>query len=116
MAMSETDYYNGIPKCIQYKKLADNGDFNNPFYLIPSDSHKDIVGSVYEIIGGRWVLRIHAYDCNTGILVGKPTLCPEQELMEFKAIPIVDGIKGMYMFGSPVDKDNLNRLAKLSHL
>lgn len=117
MTLHESDYYNGIPKCIQYCALADKDDFSNPFYLKPSDTHKDIVGSVYEIIGGRWYLRIHSYDPTTGVLLGKPTLCPEQELMAFKAIPIVDGIKGMYMSGVPeIDNDNLTRLVKLGNL
>lgn len=114
--MENTDYYNGIPKCIQYRKLAEKGDFSNPFYLIPSDSHKDIVGSAYEIIGGLWTLLIHAYDPSTGILVGRPKLCPEQEPMEFKAIPISDGIKGVYKFGTSADTINLNRLNNLARL
>lgn len=117
MTLHESDYYNGIPKCIQYCALADKDDFSNPFYLIPCDTHKDIVGSVYEIIGGLWELRIRSYDPDTGILVGTPCLCPEQEPMHFKAIPIADGIKGMHMSGVPdIDNDNLTRLVKLVNL
>ena len=40
----------------------------------------------------------------------------EQELMEFVAIPISDGIKGMYIFGDSSDADNLKRLTKLANL
>ena len=37
--------------------------------------------------------------------------------MAFKAIPIHDGIKGMYLFGTPEkDNDNLARVAKLAKL
>lgn len=114
--LPESDYYNGIPKCIQYRDLADKGAFSNPFYLRPSKSHKDIVGSVYEIIGGLWNLRIHSYNPDTGVLRGRPTLYPEQELREFKAIPITEGIKGMYLFGTDADQTNLERLIKLSKL
>lgn len=115
MTLHESDYYNGIPKCIQYCALADKDDFSNPFYLMPSKTHKDIVGSVYtKSSAGLWELRIHSYDPDTGVLLGKPTLYPEQEPMAFKAIPIADGIKGMYMSGVPdIDNDNLIRLAKL---
>lgn len=117
MTLHESDYYNGIPKCIQYRSLADKDDFDNPFYLMPDESYKDIVGSVYEIIGGTWNLRIHSYDPDTGILLGKPALCPEQELMAFKAIPIHDGIKGMYIYGVPeMDDSHLTRIAKLANL
>lgn len=117
MPLHKSDYYNGIPKCVQYCTLADKQDYTNPFYLIPSKTHKNVVGSVYEIIGGLWNLRIHSYDPATGVLLGRPTLCPEQELMAFKAIPIADGIKGMYMSGVPdIDNENLTRLVKLVNL
>ena len=116
MSLSKSDYYNGIPKCIQYKRLADKGDFNNPFYLTHKTTGKGIVGSVYDIIGGLWYLRIISYDEHTGVLLGRPTLCPEQEPMEFVAIPISDGIKGMSRFGDSSDADNLKRLTKLANL
>lgn len=117
MPLHKSDYYNGIPKCVQYSTLADKQDFSNPFYLIPSNSRKSVVGSVYEIVGGLWELLILSYDPATGVLLGRPTLCPEQEPMAFKAIPIADGIKGMYMSGVPeIDNENLTRLAKLVNL
>ena len=116
MELSKSDYFNGIPKCIQYKHLADKGDFNNPFYLNLKTTGKGIVGSVYDIIGGLWYLRIISYDEHTGVLLGRPTLCPEQEPMEFVAIPISDGIKGRYLFGDSSDASTLERLTKLSNL
>ena len=116
MELSKSDYYYGIPKCIQYRKLAEKGDFSNPFYLIPSEPRRDTVGAVYEIFGGCWTLQIDSYDSATGVLVGHPKFSPEQEPLEFMAIPLSEGIKGVYKFGSSADAFNLNRLYKLARL
>jgi len=43
-------------------------------------------------------------------------ICPEQEPMEFTAIPISDGIKGMYKFGDSTDAVHLKRLTKLANV
>lgn len=107
MNLTEKDYVNSVPKCIQYADLVDKGDFRNPFYLYPSNDGKDIVSSVYYIIGGCWDLKITSYDPDTGILIGSPRLYLNSEPMKFKAIPIKEGIKHRYI-GAMAGEDASN--------
>ena len=110
--LTELDFLNKMPKCIQYKDLADKGDFSNPFYLC-IDS-KELIGSRYEIFGGRWTLKIISYNSENGTLRGVPLLYPDMPSMTFKAIPIEEGIKNMYKHGVDIlDYPNLQRLIAL---